>query len=219
MIAIERLPCRSTPNLNMRLHSSLASVSVLLLSAVAWAAPVTFNLQVTPGFAVPTSGLLDIQFNPGTTDSPAATATLTDFTFFNPALESLGTVLAQDSTVGSLPATVQIQNTQAVNGLLQEITLSQGFRFQLTLDGPGLSASGALAGSTFGLFLLDQNGAPLVGSDPTTGAALQIDIDGEGQTTLTGSTIAGPISTVIPEPGSLMLVAAGMTGLLLFRKR
>jgi len=128
------------------------------------------------------------------------------------------------NVAGTLPGDVSLSTNGGsfFNEYLTAITLGSNFSFQFdaTTNGPG---AGSLP-DAFSLFILDPTtGMPLfTTTDPTgSGSLLTFNIDGSSQGAL--STYSAPggeasVTTKTPEPGTLLLVGAGL-GFLFLRKR
>src|SRR5208282_842911 len=111
------------------------------------------------------TGSFDVQFNPGGVGTLSAAATITNFL-------TNGTALGLNTTDGNvsgmlIPGPLTINNTQALNDLLENITFGTTLSFTLTLSGPAVSSPNPnLPGTSFGLSLYDANFNPLLTTDP-----------------------------------------------------
>jgi hypothetical protein len=144
---------------------------------------VTYTVNVDTS-SVSGTGFLDFQFNPGNATSQAATVQISQFTggTLTGAPSSTGNV------AGTLPGTLNLANSTALNEYFQGFTYGASFSFFLTLDGPAITAPNgtATAGSIFGVGLYDAAQNPiLTNQGPTTGFVGQVSINLNGSTTPT----------------------------------
>jgi hypothetical protein len=183
---------------------------------------VTYHVDVNTSALSGQSGSLDFQLNPGAGSAQAATATVTQFLSAggSPAPSAS---LSGDAT-GLLPGTLTLGNSTAFNDVFQGFTFGSGFSFDLSLSGAALDHPGGTFGSSFALSLYNAAGdTPLLTTDPN-GSVLTVNLSAAGATSvqtfsqsLTSSTPAahvGPV-TNLPEPSSLLLLAAAIPGWLI----
>lgn len=188
----------------------------LLLLASAMSAPAAivreYYVNVNTASIAGVSGSLFFDFNPGFgTVDPGAASVLgfqTDGTLTPP-------IDATTAVTGTLPGTVSIQNTEQLNFYQQGFTF--GTSFQFTLRIAINNTANATAGSNFDLALIDNNLLPLL-TDNEQGFLLTIATDQRGRTTVQPFSEA-VLVTPIPEPGTWLLLSAGLSGLALLRRR
>ena len=204
-----------------RILGALAAMVVLAMPA---SAAVSYVVTVDSSSVSGTSGFLDFQFNPGNGSSQPATAAISGFT--GGTFSGSPSVTGDGDVSGTLPGTLTMDNGTALNEYFQGFTFpATTFSFLLTLSGPALDTPNgiATAGSTFGLGLYDSGQDPiLTDQGANTGFAGQVDILLNGTTAATAFP-NGTQPTVVtfqvqtPEPGSMLLVVAGLIGLAVLR--
>lgn len=164
-----------------------------------------------------TQGFLEFQFNPASSQSLFATASVTGFQTDG----TLTTVYpnAGDAT-GTLPSTLSLDNGTAFNDVYQGFTYGTTVSFDVTLSGPavGTTPPGTQFGSTFAFFLEDANSNPL--SNSPSGDAADFAINPDGSVTATPNPPINPNGPTVgiqpvPEPYTLLLASLGITGLLI----
>ncbi len=199
------------------LSATLGLAAILLLEGGAQADTITYQISVDTGSVQSTSGYLDFQFNPGNPPTDPASATLTDFTtdatLTGPLLPDFGAV------TGTLPGTVEIDNTDALNEHTEGVIYGSFFDVFVTLDIPTVSGT-ATSGSSFALSVWDTNFNPVLTGDPL----VEIDLDATtGNPSVTNNSVNGDAVvtevTLAPEPGSLLLVATVFIGAVVLRRR
>jgi hypothetical protein len=197
---------------------------------------ITFAVGVDTSAISGQQGFIDIQFNPGPT-LPAgpplpATATVTNFTSDATLLASLNGISAgtDGAASGTLPGTLTINNTFALNDVFQPATYGQSLDFTVALSGPGVdNPNSALSGSSFALTLYASDFmTTLLTTDPA-GTVATINLNADGSTTaLTFPATPGGSATAtvtpsappaVPEPSTLSLTLLGLAGGCLFRWR
>ena len=171
----------------------------------------TAAIQGTPVF-------VDLQYNPGGVGTLASSATITSF-----ATDATGMSLnTTDGDVGGslLPGPLTINNTFALNDLLENATFGTSLQFVLTLSGPGVSSPDTTSpGSSFGLSLFDSNFNPLLTVDPAA-TVLTINLNSDGSTIAdtfpSDNSGSAPVaeavigaSSGVPEPTTALLLISG----------
>ena len=202
--------------------SGWAMIGACLLASSVQAG-VLYQVTVNTVSVNATTGFLDFQFNPGNASSQSATAVLSNF--------SGGTVNGAPSTsgnvTGTLPTTVTMINSTALQELFQSFTFGSSFTFLLNLSGPALDTPNgtSTAGTTFGLGLYNSAQNPiLTNQGATTGFAGQVQVNLNGTTTTTafptqaGASVVSFVQVTTPEPSAMGLVGLGLAALLVARR-
>jgi hypothetical protein len=152
--------------------------------------------------------------------SQAADAQVLGFTS-NGSLEAPATT--GDSS-GTLPGTVSLDNGTAFNDYFAGFTYGSTLTFDVNLSGPALTSPNGTSSSgssfAFSMFSDSSGTMPTLTSDTTDGFAVTIDVNLDGTTTLknfSNETSAGLLVTTTPEPGTLLLMAAGLAGIVMLR--
>jgi hypothetical protein len=208
-------------------HHRLRLALVILSGLVALAAPPTaaadfvYLVSANTTAIAGESGSFDLQLNPGGIGTLPVTATITNFAIDGTGL-SLSTT--DGNVTGTLsPGPLTINNTQALNDLLENVTFGSSISFTLTLSGPGVSTPDAnLPGTSFGLTLYDLNFDPLLTTDPG-GTVITINVNPDGSTGVEtfpsddsgGAPVGSAIlqTLAVPGPGSLMLLTTAFVAL------
>lgn len=195
---------------------------IALATAGTAAAATTYLFTVDTNSVNGTSGFLDFQFNPGNPTSQAATAEILSFT--GGSLGGSPDITGDVS--GTLPGTVTLTNSSALNEYFQQFTYGDSLSFLLSLTGPALSSPNgtANAGTVFGLGLYDETQSPiLTDQGSTTGFAGQVDLNLDGSTTATAFPNGNQPGVVtiqtVPEPATGMLVLCAGLAVFAFRRK
>ncbi len=199
--------------------SALLVLGALFTSS---AQAISYQVSIDTSLLSGTAAQLALDFIDG--GPPANSAAVSGFATDG----TLGTQVSSGDVTGNLPVTVTLADTQFFNELLADITLgtSLSFIFTPTTNGPDV---GSLPDS-FSAFLLDPlSGLPLFATTHPSGAdaLFQFDIDGTETGMLSvfaalndevGISVA-PISQQVPEPGTVALLAIGLAGVCVLRRR
>ena len=159
-------------------------------------------------------GWLDLQFNPGPSGTPAATAVLSGF---RGALDGVASV--DGDVAGNLPGMLVFGNSTPYNALFQPVVLGGPFSFTLGFHRENV-ATGFTSDSVFAVSLYADDGVTALGSpDLSTNALVRIDLlaashawPGGIAVTVSDPMLAlasGVPAAAVPAPGSLPLVLLG----------
>jgi len=190
---------------------------VLFCAASAMAGPITYDVTVDTSTSSGVMGSLDFNFNPGPLMTQAASLQILNFS-------SDGTLAgncpcATGDVTGQLPATLTFDNGTAFNDYFDGFTFGSTLSFQVSLYGPALSSPDGIStsGSTFAFSLFsDAAGTtPALTTDTTDGFAFTVDVNLDGSTTVNNFSTQTTVtpeggSGTAPEPGSLILMGAGL---------
>ena len=197
----------------------ILAILCLCFVGVASADSATYLISVNTSSIAGTSGSLDFQFNPGAM-SQAADAQVLGFTSNG----SLGAPSTTGDASGTLPGTVSLDNGTAFNDYSAGFTYGSTLTFDVNLSGPALTSPNGTSSSgssfAFSMFSDGSGTMPTLTSDTTDGFAVTIDVNLDGTTTLknfSNETSAGLLATTTPEPGTLLLMAAGLAGIVALR--
>lgn len=199
---------------------------VLFCAAAAMAGPITYDITVDTSTISATMGSLDFNFNPGPLTTQAASLQILNFT-------SDGTLAGNCPCVtgdvnGQLPAPLTFDNAAAFNDYFEGFTFGSTLSFQVSLYGPALSSPDGVStsGSTFAFSMFSDAGGttPALTADTTDGFAFTVDVNLDGSTTVnnfsTETSVTPAVGTgAAPEPGSLILILAGVSCLGVLRLR
>lgn len=206
---------RPLGSLKTAIQRTLLALTVLCLSQVAQAAPITISIGTTALQGT----LAQLAFDFIDADGPSNSLTISGFTTDG----TLGAASSTGGVSGALPGTVTLTDTDFFNELLTSIVL--GTTLSFTFD---TTMNGGAPPDQFSVFLLDSAAAfPLFSTTDPTGAdaLLAFDIDAVGTLSLfsaTGGEVVvtqGAPPTSVPEPTTLSLVVAGSAMLAAFRRR
>jgi hypothetical protein len=175
--------------------------AVVMLAASSAFASLSYDVTIDTSSLLTTNpdGYLYFQFTQGSDLVQAATASIQNFT-------TGGTLGAQDTTyivngsavTGTLPGTVTMYNTNAVNDYNQAIHFGNSLSFTLVLDGPGVTSPNNLATTVFSLSLFGN-------------------IDGTNPLLTTDGVVYSAATT--PIPAAAWLLGSGLMGLAGMRRR
>ena len=181
----------------------------VLFSLIAWtafAAPITYSVNVNTSSISGISGSLDFNFNPG----PLATqsASLQILAFGGDGSLS-GPPMRIGDVTGALPGAVTFDNGMAFNDYFEGFTFASKLSFNVSLYGPALSSPDgvSMSGSSFAFSMFsDAAGTkPVLTSDRTNGFAYIVNVNLDGSTTVTNL-----IPSTAPEPGTWLLAATAL---------
>jgi len=185
------------------------SILTLVSSVSCWvvlAGPITYQVTVNTSPIQGTGGSVDFNFNPGPLVSQAASVQILNFTT-NGTLANNALVIGD--VTGTLPSTVSLNNTGALNDYFEGFTYGTTLQFSISLFGPALSSPNGVAtsGSTFAFSMFsDPNGTiPVLTTDTTNGFAYTVNVNLDGSTSA-----ASFVPTSSPEPLSLGLLLVGL---------
>jgi hypothetical protein len=190
--------------------------------APAFADGVTYDFTVNTSSVTGQAGSLDFQFNPGGLLTQSASLQILDFSSNG----TLGSSVLTGDTSGALPGTVLFNNGGGFNDYFTGFTYGSTITFAVNLFGPAVVSPDGVStfGSTFAFSLFsDPAGTvPVLTSDTVNGFAALVNVNLDGSTTVTNNSSQLTISTpaaAVPEPGSLLLLAAGLAARALFLRR
>lgn len=202
-------------------NALILAILCLCFAGIVSADATTYVISVNTSSVAGTSGSLDFQFNPGVT-SQAADVQLLGFTSDG----SLGAASTTGDASGTLPGTVSFDNGTAFNDYFTGFTYGTTLTFDVSLFGPALTSPNRTSpsGSSFAFSMFSDAAGTLstLTNDTTDGFAVTVDVNLDGTTTLknfSSETSLGPLVTTTPEPGTLLLMAAGLAGIISLRFR
>jgi hypothetical protein len=162
-----------------------------------------------------TAGSLDFNFSPGLLATQGASLQILGF--------SSGGALAGSPEMtgdvsGALPSIITFDNGTGYNDYFEGFTYGSTLSFDVSLYGPALSSPNGVStsGSTFAFSIFSDSAGtiPVLTNDMTDGFAFLVNINLDGSTTTTNYSDqinVEPLSSAIPEPNNLLLVATGLT--------
>ncbi len=186
----------------------------LLTCSSGFASTFTYNVAVNTGSLVNTTGTLYFQFNPGDITSDVATATVSNFQVPGGSLTG-APLVSPGVTFGG--GAITIPNTGANNDALQAIAFGTSLAFRVTLADTftGTAATGSVF--NFGVFQ-DDGVTPLL-TNQIDGYSVIIDLDTANGATAQSTTAAATVVSAIPEPSTMLLLAAGCASFAALRFR
>jgi hypothetical protein len=194
----------------MRLTLTLGGLACLL-SATAFAGPITYSVSIDSSSIAGTSGSFDFNFNPGPFTTQAASLQILGFTT-NGSLTGSPSLFGNVS--GTLPATLTFNNGAAFNDYFQGLTFGSTLSFSVSLFGPALSAPDGVSTSgsafAFSMFSDAAGTIPALTTDNTNGFAYVVNVNLDGTTTATSFLPPSGVPSGVPEPGTASLILAGV---------
>jgi hypothetical protein len=193
-------------------QSSFFFASLLCLASLVSANPITYDVTINTSSISGAAGALDFNFNPGPLVTQSASLRILNFTSNG---TPVGSPTLSGDVNGGLPATVTFDNGSGFNDYFGGFTYGSTISFMASLSGPALSSPDGVStsGSTFAFSMFsDMAGTvPILTTDITNGFAFTVDVNLDGTTTLTDSSLQTYITefggtTGTPEPGTSSLV-------------
>jgi len=194
-----------------------AIVAALLAasSSLALADPLSYHVEIDTS-QYSGAGFLDFAFIAGNAPVPGATATLSNFSGAFGALES-----QEGNVSGSLPGMLVFGNGGGYNDWFHNVMLGGKFGFNIVFGGDFLNAEG-MAGSTFGVGLLDASGVAYLGNPAGNVVQFELMPMVAGlPATVSGSAYGGFASvSAVPEASQWLMLSGGLAlmGLALRRR-
>jgi hypothetical protein len=192
-------------------------------SMMASAAPITYDVTVDTSSILGTAGSFDFNFNPGPLVTQPASLQILDFTSDG---VLAGSPALTGEVAGALPATLTFDNGTGFNDYFEGFTFGSTLSFQVSLYGPALSSPDGVSTSgsafAFSIFSDAAGTIPVLTTDTTDGFAFTVGVSLDGTTPVTNpsaQTTVVPVTPVVPEPGTLPLMAVGIGLWLAFRFR
>ncbi len=187
---------------------------LLFTCSAAFASTFTYNVAVNTASLQNTTGTLYFQFNPGDVTSDAATATVSNFQIPGGSLTG-APLLSPGVTFGG--GAFVIPNTFANNDALQAVAFGTSLLFRLTLAETFTGT--ALTGSVFNFGVFQDDGITPLLTNRIDGYSVIIDLDTVNGASAQSTTAAATVVSAIPEPSTMLMLAAGCAGLLAYRFR
>ena len=199
-----------------RHHLLLTVAGLLGCAAVCHASPIAYVVVVNTSSLGGTLGSVDFNLDPGPLGSQAASAQITGIA----GGVASGSPFTSGDGSGTLQSTVNLDNGTAFNDVFQPFLFGPSVTFDLSLDGPALSAPDgiSLSGSilAFSLFSDAAGTVPALTTDTLDGFGITFAVNLDGSTTVTNYTsgsvsVIGSAAGATPEPAAWWLVSTGLS--------
>ena len=190
------------------LRRALLALALGACASLASAAS-TFHVELDTS-SLPSTGWIDMQFNPGDPSSPWAQVSLSGFSGFGDS----STAQLTGNASGSLAGGYTFGNNDAggLNGLLHAVGFGGKIGFNVTFS--GAADPGAGFGSAFSVALYNQAQNALLGTNDPTGTLVLLNWTPEGTVvpTMLDNTIGTSVSAVsaVPEAQTWLMMGAGL---------
>lgn len=202
------------------MRTKLSTLAFLVLIAVGAASADTYQVTVNTSSISGEAGSIDLQFNPGSLVTEAATAQIAGFTSDGALVSASPNNAVIGDVSGTLPGSLSISNADADNEYFEDFDFGSTLSFDVTINGTTGGTSGSVF--AFSLFSDPQGTQPVLTADPN-GIVFTEDFNTDGTTTATNaspeavSSLVVPVSAT-PEPGTgvLWAIAIALAGSGLF---
>jgi len=190
------------------LRRALLALALGACASLASAAS-TFHVELDT-LSLPSTGWIELMFNPGGATSPLAQVSLTGFTGFGDS----STAELTGNASGSLAAGYTFVNNDVGgwNGLFHAVDFGGKIGFNVSFS--GAADPGAGAASVFSVALYNQAQDALLGTNDSTGALVLLNWTPEGTVvpTMLNNTIGTSVSAVsaVPEAQTWLMLGAGL---------
>lgn len=207
-------------NTSVSLRRSLLALALSACAGLASAA--TYHVELdTSSFS--NTGWIDMQFNPGNTNSALAQVSLTDFVGFG----SSATAQTAGSVSGSLAGGYTIANDDpgGWNDLFHSVNFGGKISFNVSFSGAADPAHTA-SGSVFSVALYNFDQTAVLGTSDPYGSLVQLNWSpavsaGAGNVVATplANNIPTSVAAAVPEPSTWLMLGAGLALVGLARRR
>jgi hypothetical protein len=185
-------------------HGFAISLALLVMgSGASRAGTITYLVTADSTAVNGTTGTLDFQLDPnGSTSSDSALIAQ----IAGGSAGAVNTPPTGGNVTGALPGNVTLVDSTPTNELNQAFTYGSSLSYQLTL-----STNDSSQGGVFSFALFDANGNLLDSANGSNSGQIVID---QGA----GVTIVPQQNSTIPEPASFVLLAIGVSGLMIYTR-
>jgi hypothetical protein len=193
------------------------------LASTASAGPITYSVSIDTSSIFGTAGSLDFNLIPGPLITQSASVQVLSFISDGALAGNCPCGIGDVS--GQLPANVTFDNGAGFNDYFDRFTFGNAISFDVSLDGPALSAPDGTSTSgskfAFSMFFDPAGTSPVLTSDTTGGFAFTADVNLDGTTTISNYSTATTVSPLneAPEPNSLLLFGAALGSFGLWQTR